>query len=143
MLEFGSSIYVIATAMMMRIVILLCILMFASQATAQKQGLSGGDLLRACMFSDQLSSGKKIDAPPTAADAFMQGTCLGMINGVRFFAEEATKGTALATCIPEAVPVGQINSVVVRYLRNHPERLHENFFLLAVTASAEAWPCKK
>ena len=125
----------------MRITILLLLLVFASEARAQKQGLSGRDLFAACAFQDSLMAGEAPKSQVSISDALMQGMCLGMISGVRFFAETATRDTALAACIPESVSTRQINSVVVRYMRAHPERLHENFFVLAVTASAETWPC--
>jgi hypothetical protein len=32
---------------------------------------------------------------------------------------------------------------VTAHLKNHPERLRDNFHQLAVTALAAAWPCPK
>lgn len=127
----------------MRIAVLLLLLLFASEARAQKQGLSGGDLFAACAFQDSLMAAEAPKSQVSISDALVQGMCLGMISGVRYFAETATKDTVLAACIPEGVLTREINSVVVRYMRAHPERLHENFFVLAVSASAETWPCNK
>ena len=126
----------------MRVVILVCLLLSLS-SDGNAQVITGSDMMAACAIQDGVRSGQIPTPNISRSDALTQGVCLGMINGVRFFAEAATRGTDLAVCIPDAVSVGQVNSVVVRYLRDHPERQHENFFILAVTASAAAWPCKK
>lgn len=48
------------------------------------------------------------------------------------------------TCIPEGVTsTGQIALVLVKYLRDHPERLHESRGLLAFKALEAAFPCPK
>jgi hypothetical protein len=68
---------------------------------------------------------------------------MGMINGVRFFVVEATKNTDTAVCVPDGAVIGQILSIVVRYMHRNPDKLHENFFYLATFALMEVWPCKK
>jgi hypothetical protein len=46
-------------------------------------------------------------------------------------------------CTPESgITNDQAARVVVKYLREHPERLHEKESLLAMAAFAEAFPCK-
>ena len=34
-------------------------------------------------------------------------------------------------------------SVVICYMRNHPEHLHRQFELLVIDAYRDAWPCKQ
>jgi hypothetical protein len=46
-------------------------------------------------------------------------------------------------CAPEGTKVEQSVPVVADYLKNHPERLRENFHQLAVAALAAQWPCLK
>jgi hypothetical protein len=127
----------------MRIAIAICsALFFSSEGNAAEDSvITGNDMMAACAVQDEFRPGQNPNMP-SRSEALTQGVCLGMINGVRFFARAATRGTDLAVCIPKGVSVGQVNSVVVRYLRAHPERQHEDFFLLAVNATAAAWPCK-
>ena len=44
-------------------------------------------------------------------------------------------------CIPQGVTVEQAMAVVVKYLREHPERLHLKFVDLIVAAQRKAFPC--
>ncbi len=45
-------------------------------------------------------------------------------------------------CVPDEVTVGQITKVVVKYLKDHPEKLHLGAGLLTMTALKDAFPCK-
>jgi hypothetical protein len=45
-------------------------------------------------------------------------------------------------CIPDDVTLGQRVAVVVKYIDQHPEEMHQSFAYLAYRASEEAWPCK-
>jgi len=68
----------------MRITTLLLLVVFASEARAQKQGLTGGDLFAACAFQDSLVAGEAPKSQVSISDALVQGMCLGMISGVIF-----------------------------------------------------------
>jgi hypothetical protein len=69
------------------------------------------------------------------------GLCAGVISTVFWsqgFAREHVK-----FCAPKrAITRAQTRQVVVRYLENHPEKLHLDIRLLALEAMREAWPCK-
>ena len=45
------------------------------------------------------------------------------------------------TCFPEKAPILQLARVLVKWLREHPARLHEPVYLLANDAFKEAFPC--
>lgn len=45
------------------------------------------------------------------------------------------------TCFPEKAPILQLARVLVKWLREHPARLHESVYGLANDASKEAFPC--
>ena len=66
----------------MRITILLLLLVFASEARAQKQGLTGGDLFAACAFQDSLMAGEAPKSQVSISDALVQGMCLGIRRGM-------------------------------------------------------------
>jgi hypothetical protein len=120
-------------------------LMFTSTVHAQKQFFSGNDMLEPCGFAEAMTSGqiaKSKANEPSSGDALMQGMCWGMIGGIRFFAASSTYRTKSSVCIPEEATLGQMLSVIVRYMRNNPQNLHENFMYLAMAAVQGAWPCK-
>lgn len=47
----------------------------------------------------------------------------------------------VSTCIPDEASVGQLARVVVKWLRDHPEKLHELKSFLVMEALKEAFPC--
>src|SRR5262245_31054242 len=95
-------------------------------AVAQPDTNSANFILPACReyFSDDTN----IQNP------FRAGRCAGIIETLRF--------TGFRTCIPQETTNGQVGNVLLRYLDQHPQRLHENFKVLAVEALQRAWPCR-
>lgn len=45
-------------------------------------------------------------------------------------------------CAPEAVTFEQMNLIIVKALREHPERLHEPVLFIAIEAMKRAFPCE-
>ena len=71
----------------------------------------------------------------TTIQAFEEGRCTGIVKGLLF--------AAFDVCKPARTTQGQAVRVVVKYIDDRPERLHENFKTLAAEALQAAWPCKK
>lgn len=46
------------------------------------------------------------------------------------------------TCIPGTAPMAQLARIVVKWLREHPERLHESKSVLVMDALRDAFPCE-
>ena len=112
--------------------IVVAMLNLSAQATAWEPGSTGNHFLPPCEAAGQeLSS-------ITLGGSYLVGIFMGTLIGLRHSVNSATN-----TCVPHKVTGGQLVSVVVRYLRNHPERLHEPFLGLAVDARHDAWPCKR
>jgi hypothetical protein len=79
-------------------------------------------------------------APGTTQSEIMYWSiCSGIITAL------ATVGPLmrpeLAICVPKGTTRGQWQSVVVKYLRDHPAQLHKEFIALAAVALLDAWPC--
>jgi len=45
-------------------------------------------------------------------------------------------------CVPQKVTTSQLKKILVNYLNANPERLHENYVPLILSAMREAFPCK-
>ncbi|CRM39151.1 hypothetical protein BK634_03320 [Pseudomonas chlororaphis] len=75
---------------------------------------------------------------------FNAGVCAGFVNGVTdtlVLARIASPET-IAICIPrEGFTMGQAARVLLKYLDDHPETLHENASMLALQAYRAAYPC--
>jgi hypothetical protein len=67
--------------------------------------------------------------------------------GLRMGIVEATMTNlplrAVPTCLPQGVTTGQALKVLVKYMDDHPEQLHEKTAWVAAKALHEAWPCAR
>jgi len=78
-----------------------------------------------------------------AKEPFLQGECVGIIEGLAVMASDlAPVFLVSSSCMPDDVSLGQMTTVVVRWLDQHPERWHEDFRALTLLALHDAWPCK-
>jgi hypothetical protein len=120
------------------------LLLFLTQPShAQQVGISGEEMLVPCSEALSTFTGQKRPTQAQVDDSLMHGMCIGLVNGVRFFAGEVTKNTAVAVCFPQNVSVENVMIVVVQFLQKNPARLREHFLYLALSAVSETWPCKK
>jgi Rap1a immunity proteins len=69
---------------------------------------------------------------------FRQGLCGGIVQTILYFGR-----TNFNVCMPEGVTMGQAIRVVVAYIDEHPERIHERFETLAIEVLQHSWPCQK
>ena len=69
---------------------------------------------------------------------FLGGRCVGALEVLDALSED-TK----AFCAPETTNNLERARVVVTYIEARPDRMKEDFRLLANEAMANAWPCKK
>jgi len=67
-----------------------------------------------------------------------QAECLGIVRTMHYFARYY-----FGACSPERSTVGQTLRVIVSYIDQRPERMHERFEDLALEAILEAWPCPR
>jgi hypothetical protein len=66
--------------------------------------------------------------------SYHEGICTGTIAGIAEAAEDI--------CEPDGVNFDQEILVVVKYIEERPQRMHERFSKLAYEALKAAWPCK-
>ena len=69
---------------------------------------------------------------------FRQGLCGGIVQTILYFGR-----TSFNVCMPEGVTMGQAITVVVAYIDQRPERMHERFETLALEALQHVWPCRR
>jgi hypothetical protein len=76
---------------------------------------------------------KLIVDPSASADVYRLGLCVGTLNGLNW--------SFMLFCPPDPHTSEQMVRVVLNYVEQHPERIHENFEVLAIQALQLAWPC--
>ena len=84
---------------------------------------------------EQCSDWAKPDSEQTPSSYQASAFCSAYVAGV-FDAMDNV-------CPPDGVTYGQMVRVVLKFLNDHPERLHEGRFRLVVDALRAAWPCKR
>jgi hypothetical protein len=67
---------------------------------------------------------------------------MGIIGGIRYIVTSSIMDPKYRLCIPNNVSGGQALSVVVNYMRNHPDQLNQDFATVALSALVETWRCR-
>jgi hypothetical protein len=89
---------------------------------------SANAVVPGCRFFDGSTTSKN-----PRFDPFGQGYCVGLLNGLDYDG---------VRCRPPEIAWGQLVRVVLKYIDIRPERMHEDFRVLAIEAMKTAWPCQ-
>ncbi len=76
----------------------------------------------------------------TNNNLFYQGVCTAIVDDVAYYSWALTD--ELKICPPRGTTLGQATRMVVNYMDAHPERLNEDFRIIAIDALRAAWPCR-
>lgn len=79
-----------------------------------------------------------LDKATDLTDRFVAVRAVGYVDGIA----DAAVGLGY-TCYPTGVAQAQIREIVLKYLRDHPERLDDPAPLLVLNGLFEAFPCKR
>jgi hypothetical protein len=120
-------------------------ILVGTQVAAQSDANSASVFYPSCLAAADIVQGKRpaADSEDAAKQLRQAAICNGALTAIMnvepYFKSE------YAVCAPDGATISfaQIVLVVATYLKNHPERLRENFHQLAVAALAAAWPCSK
>ena len=91
-----------------------------------------------------LSAAKNMPAckEQQTASKWLQGTCVGQMEMIYLLAFSNNLGPNAKFCPPDGATIDQTTKVVIKYIDERPEQLHQPFVLLAIDALRKAWPCK-
>ncbi|WP_431311186.1 Rap1a/Tai family immunity protein [Methylobacterium nigriterrae] len=76
----------------------------------------------------------------TPPQTTMAGVCLGTITTLMALGPYLP--AAVRSCRPDGVTPNQGIQVALAYIGRKPERMHEDFRMLAMEAFKAAWPCR-
>lgn len=78
-----------------------------------------------------------------ASSGINQARCLAYLEGfIGAHDMMVALGSRPVVCPPQGVNLGQAMRVVVKYMRDHPERMHMAFVTLVGPALFNAFPCR-
>ena len=102
------------------------------------EGGDGNELIKQCTDGVRHMDGGK------ANSFFDIGHCLGLTQGVRqtLIIVDDDQPKIYKTCIPESITNGQGMRIVLKYLQDNPDKLHESEAILVYLAYRKAFPCK-
>lgn len=95
----------------------------------------GNQLLQAC------NQAIKYFDSDERSNVFNAGSCWGYIRAANDMYEIMAQDSIRTICIPSETGTQQMIRVVVKYLIDHPERLHNVASLLIYEAFKESFPC--
>jgi hypothetical protein len=111
---------------------------FAATPTKAQCGMTGNDLQEKCREQSKERSDNWFEA----------GACDGYIVGVieaqgfwSYVGDASRIRPKPYFCMPDGVTNGQSIKVVIKYLDNYPEQLHESAVLIVMESMHEAFPC--
>jgi Ssp1 endopeptidase immunity protein Rap1a len=104
-------------------------------ANAAEDPTTAGYMLPHCKASLQYPPG-----------TFIEGFCAGIVVGMvavaqPLFAPKQSRAAERCVDIPKNVSSRQLVEAVVRYIEARPQRMPEQFQVLAVQALFDTWPC--
>jgi Rap1a immunity proteins len=117
--------------------------LFGYTTPAIGQERTGIKLLEECQLATKSTSDLTNSEMPKAVHCF--GYLSGTSDTLVFWGEANRRskgGTPPPACIPESATTGELARVVVKYLNDHPNRLHLNYGVLVILALEDAYPCK-
>ena len=102
----------------------------------------GKELLKSCSLLVSYMDGETPDITPSGEMMFCAGFMQGITN-MNLLYQTILKSDA-QFCLPEwGISNSYAARIVVKHLRDYPEELHRNEFVLATWALKVAFPCKK
>ena len=124
--------------------VIVMILSFSLPSLAIAESPDNGKvLLEECVLAISLTD-KQIKPTSDNVDKFGRGTlCLGFLKGIlQTNATYQVLGEEVLFCVPkEGVSNIQAARIVVKYLKENPEKQHDLGITLAIQALSNAFPC--
>jgi hypothetical protein len=110
------------------------------QLAASAALADGNKLLSQCQDAEYYLDTKEVRSELSI------GRCMGLLQGVRntMVILDTALELPLRTCWPkDGINNGQAVRIVVRYLKDNPEQLHQDEVFLTLLAYKAAYPCRK
>ena len=118
---------------------------FFSVATPVPVAADGNQLLKLCAAAERTADGVK----QSVLDDVDAIRCMSYLNGITDLNMMYQAGLnrpkpQTLFCLPDTnIKNAQAVHIVVKFLRAHPEQLHQSDIFLVAVALAEAFPCQK
>lgn len=127
----------------MRHVAIFCFLwvLLLPPSISRAQGPPGSELLQACGAAQKQSDGIRISDEETIGSIYCIGYVSGFLDSLALSA--AASGAGQKICLPQrGITNDQAVRVLVKFLRENPQTLHESGRMSFYIALAKTFPCR-
>jgi len=125
--------------------VMLCVLLLAPRSVLAEDGRPDGNkLFTQCSKAVAMTEATEEAGRQFSTEDYVQASfCLGYLSGFLDMNTlcQLTTGNRVVFCVPRGVLSGQAARVVVKYLQEHTEKLHEDGVTLIMLALKAAFPC--
>lgn len=127
----------------MRASVILAFFVFSYPLLASAKAIdTGAELLRACSAAVKTADGLQISEEDAALSIYCLGYVSGFTDSVRL-TSHFYKPRDPKICLPEkGTSNNQLIRVVTKWLKDHPENLHESARMEVLLAFQNTFPCK-
>jgi hypothetical protein len=123
------------------ILMALCVPLSGSSQTIETPDTSGNAFARLCSAIDRDDVTNSNYGHVMACIGYVSGFVSGVEFGAGFVEDQAGKKVRKPFCRPEEVENGQLIRVVLKYIRDNPEKAHQPTSWLLMDAFGKAYPC--
>jgi hypothetical protein len=126
------------------LVAIFCVLLVSSTISFADSRPDGNKLFTQCGKAVAMMDATEESGQRFSPEDYVQASfCLGYLSGFldMHALYQVTAGNRVAFCVPSGVLSGHAARVVVQYLHEHAEKLHEDSVTLIILALKEAFPC--
>jgi len=127
------------TAWMLTLLCVFAVPLATAQEQNQSVSESGNAFLTQCELVLDRSSMKEKGDPVDAGECF--GYVVGVNHGVRMAYDIV--GQPQPYCLPDGVTHGQMMRVLIKFIKDHPEKAHQPTVGLEIESFMDAFPCKQ
>jgi hypothetical protein len=102
-------------------------------------GMSGNDLLPLCQAAVEMADGKTLTTNRMIDATHCDWYIDGVLDGFHF--RDSDPNIMQTICFPDGVNGEQMTRIVLKFLQDHPARLHDPAYALIFAATLDAFEC--
>lgn len=108
---------------------------FVTLTGMASHAVTGNELLRQCRETERLMEDSR-----SRVDQLSAGYCIGLVEGIKNTLTMVSS-QAKTNCMPASATNEQAVRIVLKHLRNNPERLHLDGSVLVIESLGNAFTC--
>jgi hypothetical protein len=111
-----------------------CLFLLASSAALAESAFPSNSILEGCRTVSRGVAGRG------EVNNMQWGACAGILHTLMVTSSHLQ--TNMRSCVPGEATIQQAAKVLVKYLDDRPETLHEPAVIAVIESFRAAWPCK-